>query len=141
MGVVVYRFINIGEEARRMAETRGNDSRSSPDAGSRCAERRSVPRYRMAAGVEVFEPLTNVRVQASLSEISLHGAYVSGRELLPRHSVFQMRVLGEAGVVEAWARVVYVHPGVGMGVSFLKVEEKQTELLKAWLADLAAAAE
>lgn len=124
-----------------MAEPRGNYSRSGPDAGSRYAERRSVPRYRMAAGVEVFEPLANVRILASLSEISLHGAYVSGAQPLPRHSVFQMRIFGESGAVEAWARVVYVHPGVGMGVSFLKIEEKQAELLKAWLADLAAAAE
>jgi hypothetical protein len=122
-----------------MSDPRGNYSRSAPDAGSRYAERRSVPRYRIAAGAEVFEPLANIRISANLSEISLGGGYVSGPELLPRHAVFQMRIIGESGVVEAWARVVYVHPGIGMGVSFLKIEDPQVELLKSWLADLAAA--
>jgi hypothetical protein len=123
-----------------MGETRHGYSRSTQDAGSRYAERRSVPRYRATAGVEVFEPLANVRLLARLSEISLHGGYVSGPEPLPCHSVFQMRIVGDSGVVEAWARVVYVHPGVGMGVSFLKIEEKHVDTLKRWLDELAAAA-
>jgi|SRR5215469_5063975 len=124
-----------------MAETRGNYSRSTPDAGSRHAERRSVPRYRAAAGVEVFDPLANIRTLAQLSEISLHGAYITGRELLEQHAVFQMRILSDTRVIEVWARVVYVHPGTGVGVSFLKVDEIHKHSLKAWLAELAAAAD
>lgn len=122
-----------------MADTLGGYSNPAPDAGSRYAERRSVPRYRTSAPAEVLEPLAELRISGSVTEISLHGAYVSGAELLPAHAVFQMRIHGDKGMVEAWGRVVYVHPGAGMGVSFLKIEDRGRETLKSWLADLAAA--
>jgi len=122
-----------------MGEPRGGYSRTTPDAGSRYAERRRVPRYPATGEVEAFEPLTNARVWGRLTEISLSGCYASTAEPLPRHSVFQIRMIRDGEAVEAWARVVYMHPGQGMGISFLKVEEKQLGLLKTWLADLAAA--
>jgi hypothetical protein len=122
-----------------MGESRGGYSRSSVDAGSRYSERRSVPRYRAAGEAQLLEPLSNLRLAANLTEISLHGCYVSTAEPLPRHSVFQIRIERQGAAVDAWARVAYVQTGKGMGVSFLKIEAEAQQVLRAWLEELAAA--
>jgi PilZ domain len=124
-----------------MNDTRGGYTRGTSDAGSRYSERRSVPRYPVATQAEVIEPLSNLRLVAHVTEISLNGCFVTVEQPLPRHSVFQVRMTHEGEPLEAWARVVYVQAGKGMGASFLKIEEKPLGLLRSWLAQLAAAAD
>jgi hypothetical protein len=62
------------------------------EAGSRFAERRSVPRYPYVAGALIIEPLTQTRLSAQTSEISAKGFYIDKLDELPKNTVIQILI-------------------------------------------------
>jgi hypothetical protein len=46
-----------------------------PNAGSRFAERRSVPRFEFVAPVEITEPIKKTHISGGVTEISQRGCF------------------------------------------------------------------
>jgi hypothetical protein len=111
-------------------------SQTVPDAGSRFANRRSVPRYPMTAAVEVYEPISDTRLSAHLSEISRKGCFVKVPNPLEANAIFRLRIVYGSETVETWGRAAYSKPGEGMGVAFLDTEQKDITVLESWIAKL-----
>jgi hypothetical protein len=102
-----------------------------PDA---LADRRGAPRYALIVVAEVIEQATGTRLSARTSDVSLTGCYVD--TLNPMKSGTNVRLIltrvGEA--FETLARVVYVSPGLGMGLCFDEpISSSQLPILERWL--------
>jgi|HubBroStandDraft_1064217.scaffolds.fasta_scaffold337527_2 hypothetical protein len=117
--------------AVRKAQSTGN-----PEAGSRFAERRSVPRYPYVAGALIIEPLTQTRLSAQTSEISAKGFYIDKLDELPKNTVIQILIHRNSGVFKSWARVVYVEPGIGTGIAFFDTLPAQQQTIAEWIAEI-----
>lgn len=108
------------------------------EAGSRFAERRSVPRYPYAGDAQIIEALTQIQVSAKISEISARGCYVERLDELPKNTVIRIFIHRESETFESWARVAYVHPGTGTGIAFLDTTPAHQQMIDGWIADISA---
>jgi hypothetical protein len=106
------------------------------DAGSRFAERRSVPRYPFSGRAVVVEPLARVQLPAQVSEISVKGCYLESIDGLPKNVVVQVLIHRDDSTFESWGRVVYVHPGIGTGVAFFDPVPAQQKQIERWVAEI-----
>jgi hypothetical protein len=109
---------------------------SKPEAGARFAERRSSPRYVLVAAVDILDPVANIRLFGRTAEISQNGCYVDILNPLPKNSVIQLFIRRDGGTFETWARVVYVHDRLGMGMQFFNTTRDHAALLEKWIAEL-----
>jgi hypothetical protein len=107
------------------------------EAGSRFAERRSVPRYPFSARAVILEPLTRVQLPAQVSEISVGGCYLESLYGLPRNTVVQILIHRDDSVFESWGRIVYVHSGVGSGIAFFDIAPSQQKQIERWVTEIA----
>lgn len=107
------------------------------EASSRLADRRLYPRFPHVAAVEVVEPISQTRVDGRTTEISLGGCYVTTANPLPPKTIIRISIHIEGIPFHSWARVVYNHTGVGMGIAFFDTAPDQRTHLKAFLAKLA----
>ena len=97
------------------------------------ADRRSAPRYAMVLAGDVVELPRGARLTARTSDISRTGCYIDTLNPIPRGSQVRLRITHHEEVFEAIGRVVYMSPGLGMGIAFEKVEPAQQALLQRWL--------
>lgn len=116
----------------------GESDRGTPDAGSRFADRRSVPRFVFAAPIEITEPITKSHAIGRVTEIGQRGCLARTEKLLPIDSVVQLRIHRGGDVFETWAQVVHNHPVNGMGLRFIDSRPEQSRLLTSWLESLKA---
>ena len=100
-------------------------------------ERRSVPRFPLIATAEILESTSAMRLSGRISEISRKGCYVDVLNPLPSGTTIQLRVSRDSGSFATTARVIYVDPGMGMGIGFVDTAADQLTILDAWLAELA----
>jgi hypothetical protein len=107
------------------------------EAGSRFAERRSVPRYPFSARAVILEPLTRVQLPAQVSEISVGGCYLESLDGLPKNTVVQILIHRDGSTFETWGRIVYVHSGVGSGVAFFDTVQAQQKQIEKWVTEIA----
>jgi hypothetical protein len=106
-------------------------SESAPGGG-----RRRVPRHNFVATAEILDLTTQARVTARISEISLKGCYLDVLNPLPTETVIGLRIERDSGSFRTSARVIYVHPGIGMGVAFQDTDPGQGEILQKWLTEI-----
>jgi hypothetical protein len=98
------------------------------------ADRREAPRYAITLAAEVTEVLTSVALGGRSSDVSRTGCYIE--TLLPPPTGTLIRIQLHSGdeIFETAARVVYVCPGLGMGVHWgANPVEKQFAVLDRWL--------
>lgn len=98
-------------------------------------ERRSAPRYPMVLAAEVVELPRGAKLSARTSDISRTGCYIDTLNPLPQGSQARIRLTHNDELFEALGRVMYVSPGLGMGVAFSEVAEEQQVRLDRWLAE------
>ena len=108
------------------------------DAGSRFANRRSVPRYPFSAAAAVIEPISGTHLAALVSEISARGCYLESLDQMPRNTIMQISILRNEASFESWGRIAYVQPGTGSGVAFLDTAAAQQRTLDEWIAQISA---
>lgn len=101
------------------------------------ADRRAAPRYTLVLIAEVTDQLSSAKFTARTSDVSRSGCYVDMLNPLPRGTLMQIRLRNEKEIFECGAVVVYVSPGLGMGVQFKEPPSAQQELLDRWLAGAA----
>ena len=97
-------------------------------------ERRAAPRYPLILIAEVTDRLSSAKFTARTSDVSRSGCYLDMLNPLPRGTQIHLRLQSEKEKFEWSGTVIYVSPGLGMGVAFaasLPVNEQ--EILDRWL--------
>jgi PilZ domain len=94
---------------------------------------RRGPRFPFIAVAEIAHTESGGNFSCRVSELSLHGCYVDMLHTLPIGSELAIKIFAESECFEAHAKVIYVHPNLGMGLAFEKVSLKSGELLRQWL--------
>ena len=109
---------------------------SSPDAGTRFAVRRSVPRYPFIARVEIVEPISKDQLEGRITEISLKGCFTEVPNPMQTNTIIRISILHENGTYEMWGRVAYARSGAGMGVAFLQMYPENEAAIRDWIAGI-----
>jgi hypothetical protein len=115
-----------------MGGSPGTPTESSPSF----RDKREVPRYTFIAEVVVTELASQARISGRISEISRKGCYVDVLNTLPEGTAIHLRISRDQGVFESDGRIIYVQPGMGMGVAYTGIPADQLKLLDAWLAEM-----
>ena len=103
-----------------------------PDA---ITDRRAAPRYPLVLLAEVTDRLSSAKFTARTSDVSRAGCYIDMLNPLPRGAQITIRLQNETEKFESSGTVIYVSPGLGMGVAFAKnLPANQQEVLDRWLA-------
>lgn len=97
-------------------------------------EQRRTPRYTFIASAELIEEKTDVRIATRVSELSLHGCYLDMMNPFPQDTLVLVKIFAGEDFFQAKARIVYVQPNLGAGLSFLEVEPEPLAVLQQWLA-------
>ena len=101
-------------------------------------ERRAAPRYPLILIAEVTDRLSSAKFAARTSDVSRSGCYLDMLNPLPRDSQIHLRLQSESEKFESAGTVIYVSPGLGMGVAFAAhLPANQQEILDRWLAGAA----
>jgi hypothetical protein len=102
------------------------------------ADRRGAPRYALILAAEVVELASGATLTARSSDVSRGGCYIDTLNPVPVGSQVKVQLRRGDAVFESTARVVYICPGLGMGLNWsASVEPDKLALLDRWLAEAA----
>jgi PilZ domain len=104
-------------------------------------ERRRDPRYPLIAEARVTDIGSGTEFKVRISELSISGCYLDFLNPIPDGTDIVVKISRDNGVFETSAKVVYNHPGMGMGIRFVDTKPTQQAILARWIAEIAAAAE
>ncbi len=96
-------------------------------------DRRAAPRYTLILLAEVTDRLSSAKFTARTSDVSRTGCYLDTLNPLPRGTLVQLRLRNQKEIFDCGAIVMYVSPGLGMGVQFEEIPAEQLDLLDRWL--------
>jgi len=96
-------------------------------------ERRRMPRVPFVASAELLEVDSGTRMNAQVSELSLHGCYVDTLNPLPKGTSVYVKIFTEEYFFETPAIVVYCHARLGMGLAFHDVKPHFVNVLQNWV--------
>ncbi len=96
-------------------------------------EQRRTPRYTFIASAELIEQKTDVRIATRVSELSLHGCYLDMMNPFPQDTLVLVKIFAGEDFFHAKAKIIYVQPNLGCGLSFLEVETQPLAVLGRWL--------
>jgi hypothetical protein len=104
-------------------------------------ERRRDPRYPLIAEARVIDIGSGTEFKVRISELSISGCYLDFLNPIPDGTDITVKISRDNGVFETTAKVVYNHPGMGMGIRFVDTKPTQQAVLTRWIAEIAAASE
>jgi len=81
-------------------------------------DKRTANRVAFIAAVEITEIATGTRLSARTSDLSRTGCYIDTLNPIPTKTVVRVRLTQHGEKLDLPGRVVYVSPGLGMGVRF-----------------------
>jgi PilZ domain len=96
-------------------------------------DRRRMPRVPFVATCELLEVRTGIRLNAQVSELSLHGCFVETVHPLAKNTEVYVKVFSDEYFFESAARVVYCHEDIGMGLEFHDVKPHFLGVLQNWM--------
>jgi hypothetical protein len=103
------------------------------------ADRRNAVRYPLILVAEVTEVNGTSALNARSSDVSRTGCYIDTLNPTPVGTQVKVRLRHGDEVFDAPARVMYVCPGLGIGVMFHNnLSDAQLAILDRWLATAAA---
>jgi hypothetical protein len=103
------------------------------------ADRREAPRFPLILVAEVTDLSSSAQLSARTSDVSRTGCYIDTLNPIPVGSQVRVRLRRGDQMFECSGRVVYICPGLGMGVAWGKtVSSKQLSVLDGWLQEAAA---
>lgn len=95
-----------------------------------------APRYQFITDAEVIEIASNTKLNAKTGDLSLGGCFVNMVNPSPEGTEIRVTISRSSTSFAALGRVVFVLPGMGMGVVFKSVEVHQLAVLQKWLSEL-----
>ena len=97
-------------------------------------DRRQAPRYALILVAGVTEVASGALLNARSSDVSRSGCYIDTLNPSPMGTDVSVKLQSGNEIFETPARVVYVCPGLGMGVHWGgHVPEQQLAILDRWL--------
>ena len=81
-------------------------------------DKRTANRVAFIAAVEIIEVATGTRLSARTSDLSRTGCYIDTLNPTPSKTVVRVRLTHHGEELDLPGRIVYVSPGLGMGVRF-----------------------
>jgi hypothetical protein len=100
------------------------------------ADRRVSPRYALQLVVEITDLALREKSSARTSDVSKTGCYIDTRNPLPHGSQVRIRLQRGREYFEADGQVVYVSPGLGMGIRFNDgIQAPSLAVLDRWIAE------
>jgi len=100
------------------------------------ADRRDFPRHALTLVAHVSEPGSSTVLIARSSDVSRSGCYIDTLHPLPPGTMINIQLRSGEDSFETLARVVYVCPGLGMGVNWATDAPDQKQrfvVLDRWL--------
>ena len=97
------------------------------------SERRKASRFPLVLAAEVVELPRGAKFLARTSDVSRTGCYVDTLNPIAQTSQVRLRLTHHNQVFEALGHVIYVSPGLGMGITFDTVTAEQQARLEHWL--------
>ena len=104
-------------------------------------ERRRDPRYSLIAEARVIDIGSGSEFKVRISELSISGCYLDFLNPIPDGTDIVVKISRDTGIFETNAKVVYNHPGMGLGIRFVDPKPTQQAVLNRWIAELASASE
>ena len=98
-------------------------------------ERRSAPRRAMVLAAEVVDIPRSAKFNARSADFSRTGCYLDMLNPITEGTEVRLRLTHHEENFVALARIVYVSPGLGMGLAFTNVEDQQLACLERWLSE------
>jgi hypothetical protein len=112
------------------------DPLKQPAAGSG-SERRRDPRYPLVAEARITDIGSSTEIKLRTSDLSITGCYLDTVSPLPNGTDIVLKICRDDGLFESNGKVVYVHPGMGMGVRFTDTKPAQQAILVRWISEIA----
>jgi PilZ domain len=98
-------------------------------------ERRSAPRRAMVLAAEIVDIPRSARFDARSADFSRTGCYIDMLNPISEGTEVRLRLTHHEEIFMALARIVYVSPGLGMGLAFTDVEDQHLARLDRWLSE------
>jgi hypothetical protein len=100
------------------------------------SDRRRAPRYRLIADAEITESISDTKLHARTSDLSIGGCFLDMLNPSPRGTEIRVRISHAGATFTAIGRVAFVISNMGMGVAFTNVEGNQVMVIQKWLSGL-----
>ncbi|MGC2421036.1 MAG: PilZ domain-containing protein [Candidatus Acidiferrales bacterium] len=97
------------------------------------SDKRREPRHSFTATVELLDTSVQVRIRAKTGNLSMNGCYVNTVNPFPVGSRVKVTITHGEASFTALGTVAHGELNMGMGISFIKVEPNQKEILLKWL--------
>ena len=97
------------------------------------AERRAAPRYPLILSADVVDLTSGAKLSARTADLSRTGCYIDTLNPIPPGTKIHVRLEHETEVFESDGRVIYISPGLGMGIAFTSNVPGQLAILDRWL--------
>jgi hypothetical protein len=94
------------------------------------AENRKTPRYKCKGSARLQERGSTAPTWATFADISMFGCYVETANPLRVGTVLGLKLEVNGFRVEATGEVRAAYPSLGMGISFIRISEKDRERLR-----------
>src|SRR5579872_424174 len=99
-------------------------------------ERRQFQRFPFNADAEVVESQSGTKIRGWVTDLSLAGCYVETLSPFLASTAVHIKIVREAQMFEAQAKVTYCKLGRGMGVAFVSAQPEHKTLLGDWIVEL-----
>ena len=97
-------------------------------------DKRNDPRVPLIAVAEVIEVATGTCLSARTSDLSRTGCYIDTLNPTPSKTMVRVRLTHAGEELDLPGRIVYVSPGLGMGVRFDEdLSPAQVSVLNRWI--------
>jgi hypothetical protein len=116
---------------RTMNDSLSKSGQAEAPSSTTLEERRKSARHTFSAAVEVFEPLSHLRIAGRSSDLSLGGCYLDMISPLPVGTQVTVRLQKGNTTLEAPATVIYSKVGMGMGLAFGEMTQDARGVLEA----------
>jgi len=100
------------------------------------SERRRSPRYRFIADVEIIEAVSDAKLKALTSDLSIGGCFLDMLNPSPKGTEIRVTISHASTTFVAIGRVAFAVPNMGMGVAFTNIDGNQVAVLQKWLLEL-----
>jgi hypothetical protein len=99
-------------------------------------ERRSEPRFSVAAMAEATDIKSHTKISGRISDIGPGGCYFEVMSPFANGAELRVRITRNRQTLTVSAKVLYSTGGMGMGLLFTQVEPEQRHLLHQWVGEL-----
>jgi hypothetical protein len=99
-------------------------------------ERRRSVRHTVSAVVQILDTRSGTRLTTRASDLGLGGCYVDTLTPLPVGTEVKLALHKDKVLIELTGKIVYSHPGLGMGIAFVEAASEHRAALEEWLNNL-----